>query len=85
MPREASRITLEVTGVRVERLQHISETDAIAEGIEQHMPGLWLPCSEKGKAHIDPRLAYRDLWESINGTGSWDANPWVWAIEFRRI
>lgn len=85
MPREASRITLEVTGVRVERLQHISETDAIAESIEQHKTGLWLPCREKGKAHIDPRLAYRDLWESINGVGSWDTNPWVWVVRFNRI
>lgn len=84
MPRAASRITLEITGVRVERLQDISEADAIAEGIEKHMTGLWLPCREEGKAHIDPRLAYRDLWESINGTDSWDKNPWVWAIAFQR-
>lgn len=84
MPRAASRITLEVTGVRVERLQDISEADAIAEGIEKHTTGLWLPCREEGKANIDPRLAYRDLWESINGPGSWDKNPWVWAIAFQR-
>lgn len=83
MPRWASRILLEITGVRVERLNGINEADAIAEGIEQHKTGLWLPCAEKGKAHIDPRLAYRDLWESINGPGSWAANPWVWVIEFK--
>lgn len=75
MHRAASRITLEVTGVRVERLQDISEADSIAEGIEQHPKGLWLPCAEKGKAHVSPQRAYRDLWQSINGSGSWDANP----------
>lgn len=83
MPRWASRITLEITKVRVERLQDISETDAEAEGIQQHSTGLWLPCSEPGKAHIDPRRAYRDLWESINGPGSWDLNPWLWVIQFK--
>ena len=64
MPRWASRITLEVTGVRVERLQDINEEDALAEGVEH---------------------AFRSLWESINGPGSWDANPWVWVVEFRRV
>ena len=73
MPRWASRITLEVVGVRVERLQDISEEDAKAEGIE------WV-------------IGYRSriplfsaLWERINGPGSWDANPWVWVVEFRRV
>ena len=69
MPRRASRLTLEVTGVRVERLQEISEADAIAEGVGYHVGG--------------PVLAYRTLWKSINGAGSWKANPWVWRIEFR--
>lgn len=72
MPRAASRITLEVTEVRVERLQDISEADAVAEG-----------------AFTDPACpaydAYRSLWESINGPGSWDANPWVWVVEFQRV
>jgi hypothetical protein len=92
MPRAASRIELEITGVRVERLQDISEEDAIAEGIERHpkFPTMWL----RGSLHGDqnkvtntafPRLAYRSIWESINGAGSWDVNPWVWVIEFRRI
>lgn len=83
MPRWASRITLEVTGVRVERLQDISEADARAEGVtieEQHTTGY---CAGE---YLPPSIrAYRDLWESINGAGSWDANPWVWVIEFRRI
>ena len=70
MPRWASRITLEITGVRVERLQAISEADAAAEG-----------CDGKGPLSYH----YAQLWESINGPGSWEANPWVWVVEFRRI
>lgn len=76
MPRRLSRITLEITDVRVERLQDISEEDAIAEGIEGSGD-----CGSIGFG----RWAYRKLWESINGKGSWDANPWVWAITFKRI
>lgn len=66
MPRWASRLTLRLTAVRVEQLQDISDEDAIAEG-------LMTP---------SPVVAYRDLWESIHGPGSWDANPWVWRIAF---
>lgn len=66
------RIALEITGVRVERLQDISAADAIAEGIAHSTLN-------------DPRVEYRWLWESINGDGSWAANPWVWALEFRRV
>jgi hypothetical protein len=79
MPRWASRITLEVTGVRVERLQDISIADAMAEGVVEtnaNLRGLE-PCMEW-------RYAYEDLWRQINGPDSWDANPWVWVIEFRR-
>jgi len=88
MPRWASRITLEVVNVRVERVQEISEHDAVAEGLsnDEKTKLLWLPCAEKGKAHISPVLAYRDLWNSINtkrGHG-WDTKPWVWVIEFKR-
>lgn len=71
MPRWASRITLEVTGVRVERLQEISEQDAEAEG-----------------AHYEFKIARRGfeaIWNSISGPESWDANPWVWVVEFRKI
>ncbi|WP_422096847.1 hypothetical protein [Variovorax sp.] len=74
MPRWASRIDLEVTGVRIERLQDISEADARAEGYDIGPP----PCID------DPVRWYRYLWEQLNGAGSWDANPWVWVVMFRR-
>lgn len=82
MPRWASRITLEVTGVRVERVQDISEADAEAEGTtleEDHGD-----CIAQYNTH---RLAFSFLWDRINakrGYG-WDANPWVWVVEFRRV
>ncbi len=83
MPRWASRITLEITEVRVQRLQEISEADAMAEGsrdwsAEQETPVRDIPAGET-------RLIYRQLWESINGPGSWDADPWVWAMTLMRI
>jgi hypothetical protein len=75
MPREASRITLEVTNASVERLHDISEEDAIAEGCQcAGVPG-----------SLTSREAYAKLWEAINGKGSWETNPWVWVIEFKRI
>lgn len=88
MPRWASRITLEVTGVRVERLQDISEADAQAEGVTPK----WEPgCSGRlmealgGFSFRPAASAYAELWEQINGPGSWDANPWVWVVEFKRV
>ena len=94
MPRWASRITLEVTGVRVERLQDISEADAIAEGIESRQvsetDSRWLRydrSEDQGKAYSttgNPRESFRSLWESINGPGLWQANPWVWVLSFRQ-
>lgn len=97
MPRWASRVNLEVTGVRVERLQDISEADALAEGVEIAIPGTtWYRDYNPGKQdaiHPDPHYglcpdayaSYESLWESINGPESWAANPWVWVVEFRRI
>lgn len=76
MPRSFSRITLEITGVRVERLQDISDADAIAEGVERPATGLPI---------CGPRTWYRVLWESINGAGSWEPNPWVWVVSFKRL
>lgn len=107
MPRWASRITLEITNVRVERLQEISEADAVAEGCK--LETMTIIGDDGGSAIYGPN-GYRDLWESINGNRpklpsntaskryarvkawlekhpdhSWDANPWVWVIEFKRI
>jgi hypothetical protein len=77
MPRWASRILLEIVSVRVERLQDISDADAWAEGIDK-AEVLSMPCADGAVA------AYSVLWEQINGPGSWDANPWVWVVEFKR-
>ena len=76
MPRWARRITLEITAVRAERLHCISEADAVAEG------AAWGACG--GPQIGSHRAGYAALWEQINGPGSWDANPWVWVIEFER-
>ncbi|HEO8956303.1 hypothetical protein [Enterobacter hormaechei] len=77
MPRWASRLTLEITGVRVERLRDLSEDDAKSEGITPPSGGV-LPGWEY-------RINFRDLWVSIYGSDNWEANPWVWVIEFKRI
>ena len=86
MPRAASRILLEVTGVRVERLQDISKADAIAEGIERREDacGDWKHYGDTGLS-VDAVGSYRSLWETINGEASWKADPWVWVVEFRRV
>ena len=116
MPRWASRITLEVTAVSVERLQDISEADAKAEGPEArmgdgtgpgsgfkwngpgywggsrgaygktyHVPFAWKPqCSCNVGESNAATCAFREIWESINGAGSWAANPWVWVVEFKK-
>ncbi|HHI0811420.1 TPA: hypothetical protein ACP4UQ_000703 [Escherichia coli] len=75
MPRWASRITLEITDVRVERLNSISEADAKAEGAPTE-------CCVIGDKHF---FGFRSLWKSIYGDDSWQANPWVWVIKFKRI
>lgn len=90
MPRWASRITLEITGVRVERLQDISEADAMAEGIDlerlaESQDKFDMVADENMTGRATAASYYRSLWGSINGAGSCDANPWVWAVEFRRI
>jgi hypothetical protein len=87
MPRAASRILLEITDVRVQRLQEISEEDALAEGVSD---GGCLSCgSSEPCGCSDPQPDARDsfswLWQSIHGSDGWHADPWVWAITFRRI
>lgn len=85
MPRWASRLTLTVTDVRVQRLQEISEDDAKAEGIEGDDYGSWICYAHepKGETHwADPRESYRTLWDSIHGPDAWAANPWVCAMTF---
>lgn len=84
MPRSASRILLEITGVRVERLQDISECDAKAEGS--------YVCDYFGRRLLDQssnqgcyKWGYRSIWESLNGSGSWHLNPFVWVVEFRTL
>ncbi|KPB64282.1 Uncharacterized protein AC510_3513 [Pseudomonas amygdali pv. myricae] len=76
MPRWVSRILLEITDVRVERLQDISEEQAKAEGpiwpVAEHLEMAW-------------RVQFRTLWKSINGAENWKANPWVWVVEFKRV
>ncbi len=74
MPRWASRLTLEITDIRVDRLQEISEADAMAEGI---------PAPGREHACDIARQKYRDLWSTINGPESWAANPWVWALSLK--
>lgn len=86
MPRRSSRLTLEITDVRVQRLQDIGERQAISEGIYNTADAtfpMWT-AGEGFNEHMEfPRDAFRELWESINGPGSWDVNPWVWALAFR--
>ncbi|ANN78933.1 hypothetical protein [Bordetella flabilis] len=87
MLRAASRITLEITGVRVERLQQITAADARAEGI---LARGCLSCSEPepcgcSSPHSSSLDDFRSLWLDINGPRSWNANPWVWVVEFRRV
>jgi hypothetical protein len=74
LPRTASRILLEIVKVRVERLQEISADNAAAEG-----------CGMMTNEDGGPVARYCRLWESINGPGAWEANPWVWVIEFKRL
>ncbi|MFJ5469432.1 hypothetical protein [Pectobacterium carotovorum] len=85
MPRHASRILLEITDVRVERLNDISEQDAIAEGLERYNDDGIVYYGPYGHGDCRPEIAFSDLWQSIYGAESWDANPWCWAITFKRI
>ncbi|NMX84661.1 hypothetical protein HBO11_03715 [Pseudomonas sp. WS 5010] len=83
MPRAACRILLEITDVRVERLQDITYEQAAAEGVHRGPLREWCASDEGGACHKYPVPAFRDLWQSVGG--NWDANPWVWVVEFKRV
>jgi hypothetical protein len=95
MPRWASRILLEVTELRVQRLQEINEADAVAEGLtfsakarrSETCMGIYECRMPDGLTHFDASAVdlYRLLWDQINGAGSWEANPLVWAVSFKRL
>lgn len=101
MPRWACRIVLEIVSVRVERLNEISDDDALAEGIQyeeriietryeagQHIEvtvDMYHVDGKRSDAHYSAGECFQSLWESINGPESWNANPWVWCITFRRV
>lgn len=86
MPREACRIRLEITNIRVERLKDISDQDAIDEGIEFRKDiEMWRSYYLNDTWYGNPIWSYRSLWEKINGKDSWNSNPWVFVIEFKRI
>lgn len=87
MPRWASRILLEITGVRVERLQDITEDQAKAEGVRLYTDhaelGDWWHVEGIETYSADPRKSFELLWSSVGG--DWQANPWVWVVEFKRV
>ncbi len=98
MPQWCSRMTLEITGIRIERLQNVTEQDALAEGaIPIECDHIRRSCEEIGCYGDTARAAFRGIWESVDGNwesvdgnwesvdGNWDANPWVWVIEFKVI
>jgi hypothetical protein len=84
MPRWASRITLPATGVRVQRLQDISEADAIAEGLEWVVPGMWSVAPNLPIIGYDPRKVYSELWDTLHTKAGerWGDNPWIVAVTF---
>lgn len=92
MPRAAARILLEVVDVRVERLQDISEADAVAEGVEISKTGKYYLNYVDQKNNFTQFIfncdtakeSYQTLWKTINGPDSWEANPWVWVVEFNK-
>lgn len=89
MPKDASRIHLEVVSVELERLHSISPQDAVAEGLLR-LPASGRYCLNQGDQYFgnasrNPIEVFSWLWDSIHGTGSWDVNPWVWVVRFRKV
>jgi hypothetical protein len=89
MPRAACRILLEITDVRIERLQDISEEQALAEGVRPYPDhaefGEWYHVEGVETYSAEPSKSFELLWSSINGTESWNANPWVWVVELKQV
>ncbi|EPM4183921.1 hypothetical protein ACTLJY_000809 [Klebsiella aerogenes] len=86
MPRWASRLLLEITDVRVERLREISQADAEAEGVGKLKKGFWKNYQPGWtEFQLTARGSFATLWKSIYGDESWYADPWVWVIEFKRV
>lgn len=94
MPRWACRIVLEVTGIAVERLQDITEEDAIAEGVERDgtftmtdgsVADTYKDYSLPNTSCINARDSFKSLWCSLHGRAGWDENPWVWVVSFKRM
>lgn len=87
MPREASRIYLEVESIHVERLQDITREDAISEGVyySQALDGYVTDEDGRNYHHSDPVVSFCKLWISINGAESWDANPYIWVVQFKKV
>ncbi|MGZ9738050.1 hypothetical protein ACXX83_06345 [Pseudomonas sp. GNP012] len=88
-PRWVSRILLEITDVRVERLKDISEEQALAEGVRPYPDhaefGEWYHVEGIETYSAEPSMSFELRWSSINGSDSWNANPWVWVVEFKRV
>lgn len=96
MPKAACRIWLQITDIRVERLQNISEQDAIAEGVEKwieerlrskptHYKVYYYDDDDDSTYSSSAITSYETLWQKINGKDSWNLNPWVWVVEFQKI
>lgn len=89
MPRIASRILLEITDVRVERLQDVSDDQALAEGVRLYTDhaelGDWYHVEGIDTYSASPKKSFELLWSSINGADAWNSNPWCWAVEFKRV
>lgn len=89
MPKAACRILLEITHIRVERLRDISEVEAIAEGVEKILTTGDMAyrsyAVKDGGGGVFPYVSFKTLWQKINGEESWEANPWVWVVSFKRV
>jgi hypothetical protein len=92
MPKAACRLFLKITNIKVERLQDISEDDAVVEGVEKHLHGFKKYTNHNPSSIAvydvcmkDAKSSFETLWQSINGAESWNNNPWVWVIEFQKL